>query len=463
MKSLNVSFVYFVCLVSAMGGLLFGYDWVVIGGAKPFYEIYFGIAGSSMMQAIAMSIALLGCLVGAMTAGLLADRYGRKRLLLGAAFVFFISSLATGTSDNFISFVIARFVGGIAIGLAADLSPMYIAEIAPSAIRGKLVTFNQLTIVIGILGAQIVNMLIAEPVPENTSADMLLSTWNAQMGWRWMFWAVCVPSSCFFLLSLFIPESPRWLYAKGRKKETRSILTAVGGEKYAEEEMKNYQQALSNSVSDEGKFSSLFASGLNKIIVIGIVIAAFQQWCGINVIFNYAQEIFDSAGYGISDMLMNIVVTGISNLVFTFVAIFTVEKVGRKSLMLIGALGLTFIYVILGMCYFFHSAGVAMIVLVVLAIGFYAMSIGPITWVLLSEIFPNHLRSRAMALCTAVLWMASFTLTYTFPFLNSGLGTGGTFMLYALICLFGSIFTLKYIPETKGKSLEQLESELMNN
>lgn len=461
MKEYNKGFVYFVCLVSAMGGLLFGYDWVVIGGAKPFYELYFDIVDNSTLQATAMSIALLGCLVGATTAGLLADRYGRKRLLTLAALVFFFSSLGTGASRCMAGFVIARFVGGMAIGLAADLSPMYIAEIAPTKIRGKLVTFNQLTIVLGILGAQIVNMLIAEPVVEGTANEVLMQTWNVQSGWRWMFWAVCVPSGLFFLLSLVIPESPRWLYMKGKKEKTKAILTKIATENYAQCEMDNYEAAAKASSADETSLSALFSPKVRNVVLIGIVIAAFQQWCGINVIFNYAQEIFASAGYGISDMLMNIVVTGIANLVFTFVAIFSVEHWGRKTLMLVGASGLAVIYVLLGLCYLFHFSGVIMIFFVVLAIGFYAMSIGPITWVLLSEIFPNNLRSIAMALCTAVLWIASFVLTYTFPFLNSGLGTGGTFMLYAVICVLGFAFILKKIPETKGKSLEKLEEELI--
>ena len=460
MKNGNKSFIYFVCLVSAMGGLLFGYDWVVIGGAKPFYEIYFNIMDNESMQALTMSIALLGCLVGATAAGMLADRYGRKRLLLVAALVFFISSFATGASKELTTFIIARFVGGIAIGLAADLSPMYIAEVAPTSIRGKLVTFNQLTIVIGILGAQIVNMLIAEPVPADSASDFILNSWNGQIGWRWMFWAVCVPSGIFFLLSMLIPESPRWLFMKGKKDRTKQILTSIGGEQYAEEELANYEKSTQTAETEHVKFSMLFSSRMRTVIVIGIIVAMFQQWCGINVIFNYAQEILESAGYGISDMLMNIVVTGIANLVFTFVAINTVERLGRKTLMLIGSSGLAVIYVLLGMCYFFHFTGFIMIIFVVLAIGFYAMSIGPITWVLLAEIFPNKYRSLAMALCTAALWVASFLLTYTFPFLNSGLGTGGTFMLYAVICVLGYIFTLKKIPETKGKSLEQLEREL---
>lgn len=461
MEKFNQIFIYFICLVSAMGGLLFGYDWVVIGGAKPFYEVYFNIAGNEGMQALAMSIALLGCLLGATMAGFLADKYGRKKLLIFSAFVFFASSWATGASTNIPAFIAARLIGGIAIGLAADLSPMYIAEVAPTHIRGKLVTLNQLTIVIGILGAQIVNMLIADLVPAEATAADILNSWNGQTGWRWMFWAVCIPSGAFFLLSMFIPESPRWLVSVKRYEQAKKVLASIGGEAYAQNELDNYAKANASSHSEKGALSLLFSSKMRNVLVIGIVIAMFQQWSGTNVIFNYAQEIFQAAGYGISDVLMNIVVTGIANLVFTFVAIYTVERLGRKTLMLIGSLGLAGIYTLLGLSYFFEFKGFIMIVFVVLAIGFYAMSLGPITWVLLSEIFPNRVRGVAMAVCTAALWIASFLLTYTFPFLNSGLGTGGTFMLYAAICFFGFIFVLRRIPETKGKSLEKLEKELI--
>ncbi|WP_308769609.1 sugar porter family MFS transporter [uncultured Bacteroides sp.] len=454
-------FIYFICLVSAMGGLLFGYDWVVIGGAKPFYEVYFDIAGEEGLQALAMSIALLGCLLGATMAGFLADRYGRKKLLVLSALIFFVSSWATGASTTLPAFIVARLVGGMAIGLAADLSPMYIAEVAPARIRGKLVTLNQLTIVLGILGAQIINVLIAEPVPEGFLATDILNSWNGQTGWRWMFWAVCVPSGVFFLLALFIPESPRWLASANRLEQARKVLRAIGGEDYAESEVASYTRASVSAQEGKGGLSLLFSPQMRNVLLIGIVVAMFQQWSGTNVIFNYAQEIFQAAGYGISDVLMNIVVTGIANLVFTFVAIYTVDRLGRKTLMLTGSIGLAGIYTLLGLSYFFEFKGVLMIVFVVLAIGFYAMSLGPVTWVLLSEIFPNKVRGVAMAVCTAALWIASFLLTYTFPFLNSGLGTGGTFLLYAIICFCGFLFVWRRIPETKGKSLEELEKELM--
>lgn len=450
MENYNKRFTYFICFVSAMGGLLFGYDWVVIGGAKIFYEQYFDIVGNPAMQGLAMSIALAGCLVGALTSGMLADRLGRKSLLLISAFIFATTAYGTGAFDSFTPFLIIRFLGGIAIGIASGLSPMYIAEVAPSSVRGKLVSLNQLTIVVGILSAQIVNWLL---VSDDTA-------WNIERAWRWMFWAAAFPACAFLLLALFIPESPRWLAMKGRNEKALATLTQIGGKEYAASEMRAFEQAEAEKQS-QGGLKVLFSKPYRLVLTIGIIIAMFQQWCGTNVIFNYAQEIFQSAGYDVDNTFINIVVTGIANLIFTFVAIYTVDRLGRRALMLIGAGGLAGIYAILGLCYYMEMSGILMVSLVVLAIACYAMSLGPVTWVLISEIFPNRVRAVAVATATFALWVASCTLTYTFPFLNTFLGTSGTFWIYACICLAGFLFFLKKLPETKGKSLEELEKELL--
>lgn len=460
MKTYNKTFVYFICLVSAMGGLLFGYDWVVIGGAKPFYELYFHIADSPVMQGLAMSVALLGCLIGAMVAGIMADRYGRKPLLLISAFIFLSSAYATGAFSTFSWFLAARFLGGVGIGIASGLSPMYIAEVAPASIRGKLVSLNQLTIVLGILGAQIANWLIAEPIPADFSPADICASWNGQTGWRWMFWGAAFPATAFLFLACLIPESPRWLAMKGKDAKARSVLAKIGGQEYAEKELQMVE-ATSASPSEGGGLKLLFSRPFRKVLVLGIIVAVFQQWCGTNVIFNYAQEIFQSAGYSLGDVLFNIVVTGVANVIFTFVAIYTVERLGRRALMLFGAGGLTGIYLIIGTCYFFEVSGFFMVILVVLAIACYAMSLGPITWVLLAEIFPNRVRAVAMATCTFALWIGSFTLTYTFPLLNSALGSYGTFWIYSAICVAGFVFFFRSLPETKGKSLETLEKDLI--
>lgn len=444
-------------MVSAMGGLLFGYDWVVIGGAKPFYEVFFGIADAPALQGLAMSIALAGCLVGATLAGTLADKFGRKPLLITAAAIFLITAYATGAFNVFSYFLVARFVGGIAIGIASGLSPMYIAEVAPSEIRGRLVSLNQLTIVLGILAAQVMNFLIAEPMPEGTTiAD--IASWNVSSGWRWMFWCAAFPAAAFLLLAFFIPESPRYLAMKGRRAQASTILTRIGGPEYADSELSAVDATRPAS---EGGLRALFSRKYAPILLLGIVIAVFQQWCGTNVIFNYAQEIFSDAGYDLGEMLFNIVLTGVTNVIFTFVAIYTVDKLGRRALMLLGAGGLALIYAILGTCYYLHVTGFFMIILVVGAIACYAMTLGPITWVLLSEIFPNRVRAVAVGVCTFALWLGSFTLTYSFPLLNSSLGSYGTFWIYAGICAAALVFLWLRCPETKGKSLEQLENELI--
>lgn len=463
MKNFNNSFIYFICLVSAMGGLLFGYDWVVIGGAKPFYEVFFGIADSPEQQGLAMSIALAGCLVGAMVSGTLADRLGRKPLLLLSAFIFFVSAYATGAFDTFTYFLCARFVGGIAIGIASGLSPMYIAEIAPSHVRGKLVSLNQLTIVLGILGAQIVNYLIAEPMPAGTTVPPT-DSWNVLMGWRWMFWSAAFPAALFMLLVFFIPESPRWLAIKNRRDQAIRILSNIGGSEYARSEYDTVVNAdAKEAKSEKGGLSVLFSKRFRLVLCLGVLIAVFQQWCGTNVIFNYAQEIFSDAGYDLGEMLFNIVLTGITNVIFTFVAIYSVDKVGRKKLMLLGAGGLAVIYATLGTCYWMNVTGFFMIILVVAAIACYAMTLGPVTWVLIAEIFPNRIRAIAVATCTFALWVGSFTLTYTFPLLNRSLGSYGTFWIYAAICAVGFALFAAKLPETKGKSLEELEKELVKD
>ena len=439
MQTNSKFFLYFICSVSAMGGLLFGYDWVVIGGAKPFYELFFGISDDPVMQGVAMSTALVGCLFGAMVAGGAADRYGRKPLLTVSAVLFTISAIGTGLFNDFTLFNIARFVGGVGIGVASALAPMYIAEVSPAHIRGRMVSLNQMTIVLGILAAQIVNMLLAR----DTSVAANLE-WDVSWGWRWMFWAETVPAALFLLLSFFIPESPVYLSLKrGENGEVR-------GERLHQPQDCPLTPHLSPLISEKYR----------KVLLLGLVIAVFQQWCGTNVIFNYAQEIFVGAGFDVDGMFINIVITGIANVLFTFVALYTIERWGRRTLMLIGAGGLGLIYLTLGTCYFFEVKGFAMVCLVVTAISVYAMTLGPVTWTLLAEIFPNRIRGVAMATCTFALWVGCCTLTFSFPSMNAALGSSGTFWIYSAICLCAFIFLFLRCPETKGKSLEELEKEL---
>ena len=460
--SFHMAFIWLICLVAAMGGLLFGYDWVVIGGAKPFYEPFFGISGHDFYRGLAMSSALIGCIVGAAVSGALTDRFGRKRLLIAAGALFTLSAVGTALAWDFVSFNLFRWLGGVGIGLASNLSPMYIAEISPAATRGRFVSINQLTIVIGILAAQIVNWLIARAVPEGATLDFIRESWNGQVGWRWMFGAETVPAFLFFLLMWFVPESPRWLVKYGRDDQARRILARVGGEAYALAEVADIKDTLADQEIAQVHFRDLLEPRLLKILGLGVFLAVFQQWCGINVIFNYAQEVFAAAGYGVSGIMFNIVVTGIVNLLFTFVAIFTVDRFGRRGLMLIGAGGLAVIYAVLGTGYFAESRGVHMLVLVVSAIACYAMTLAPVTWVIISEIFPNRIRGAAVAVAVIGLWIACTVLTFTFPYLQNGLGAHGAFWLYGAICVVGFVVIFRRLPETKGKSLEQIERELVD-
>ena len=458
MKNTNTykkPYLFLITFVSAMGGLLFGYDWVVIGGAKIFYEPFFGIENSAALRGWAMSSALIGCLAGALMSGVWSDRYGRKKMLIIAAVLFTISAYGTGVIDSFTWLIIYRIMGGFGIGIASNISPIYIAEVSPASVRGRFVSLNQLTIVLGILSAQLVNWQIGDYyMPDKNT----LSAESIEWAWRLMFLAELIPAGLFLILSFIIPESPRWLAINKNRDSAKKIFTRIGGDAYAMNELAE----IDNLNIEHGRvdWKALLKPGVRKVLIIGIVLAVFQQWCGINVIFNYAHEIFSAAGYTVSDVLMNIVVTGVTNVIFTFVAIFTVDKWGRKALMYVGSAGLAVIYVIMGVCYYLQISGWPMLLLVVMAIACYAMSLAPIVWVVLSEIFPARIRGAAMAVSTFFLWMACFILTYTFPLLNEYMGASGTFWIYGSVCVAGFLFIRSQLPETKGKSLEEIEKEL---
>ncbi len=458
---LNTKYIWFVSMVAALGGLLFGYDWVVIGGAKPFFERYFQLTDPAL-RGWANSCALIGCLVGALIAGALSDRFGRKKLLLCSGLLFAVTSVGNALAGTFAVFVAWRMFGGVAIGLASNLSPMYIAEVAPAETRGKLVSINQLTIVIGILAAQLVNWLLVIDLPKGATTEFILNSWYGQQGWRWMFGLTAVPAVLFFAGMFLVPESPRWLAKNGKPERARTILRRIGGDSYAAQQLGDILQTLRNE-TERVNFREMLDPRMKKVLLLGVGLAVFQQWCGINVIFNYAEEIFAAAGYQVSDIMFNIVITGAVNLAFTFVAIGTVDKVGRRALMLIGAGGLAVVYTVLGGLLSTGSQGVHVLTMVVSAIGLYGMSLAPVTWVIIAEIFPNRIRGAAISVAVTSLWIACFILTFTFPSLNQHLGSAGTFWIYAIICVAGFLFIWFRLPETKGKSLEAIERELVGN
>jgi sugar porter (SP) family MFS transporter len=459
MEHYNARYVWLISMVAALGGLLFGYDFVVIGGAKPFYEKYFEL-NTGQMVGWANSCALLGCLLGSLLAGGLSDRFGRKILLILSAFLFAVTSVLTGWAPSFLWFVGWRMMGGVAIGLASNVSPTYIAEVSPAPWRGRLVSLNQLTIVVGILAAQVVNWLIARKVPEGATAEMIRLSWNGQYGWRWMFTAVAVPSVVFFVSAWFVPESPRWLVKNGRHDLARRVLARIGGEPYGGQALAEIQTTIGAETRARVRWRELLAPGVKRALAMGVVLAVLQQWSGINVILNYAEEIYRGAGYGLSDILFNIVLTGAINLVFTLVALGLVDRFGRRVLMLIGCAGVGISHGLVGLAYHFSLKGLPVLVLTLCTLGCFAMSLGPVTWVLISEIFPNRVRGLAVSVSVSALWIACFVLTFTFPVLNSALGSAGTFWVYAGICFGGFLFVLLRVPETKGKTLEQIERDL---
>ena len=457
----NVDYVWLISVVAAMGGLLFGWDWVVIGGAKLFFQCYFELTSEAQIG-WANSCALIGCLVGSLMAGALSDKFGRKRLLMLAALLFVVTSLGNALANNFTVFIAWRILGGVGIGLASGLSPMYISEVAPAQMRGKLVSINQLTIVVGILFAQYLNWFIVRDLPPGATDEFIKTSWFGQSGWRWMFGLTAVPSLLFFLGMFFVPESPRWLAKNGKTEKAKAILEKIGGATYANAAVAEINSTLSQAEIQQVRFTDLFQPKLRKVIFLGVVLAVFQQWCGINVIFNYAEEIFKAAGYDISSVLGNIAWTGSVNLAFTFVALGTVDRLGRRPLMLFGAAGLALIYAAMGFCYANGVHGLPVLLLVLAAIGCYAMSLAPVTWVVISEIFPNRIRGAAMSVAVSALWIACFILTFTFPILNAKLGSSGTFWLYGAICVLGFVFIFLKLPETKGKTLEQIEKDLVD-
>ena len=460
MKSYNKKFVYFICLVSAMGGLLFGYDWVVIGGAKPFYELYFDIADVPAMQGLAMSVALLGCLIGAMVAGMMADRYGRKPLLIISAFIFLSSAYATGAFSVFSWFLAARFLGGIGIGIASGLSPMYIAEVAPTSIRGKLVSLNQLTIVLGILGAQITNWLIAEPIPADFSPVDICASWNGQMGWRWMFWAAAFPAAIFLLLACFIPESPRWLILKGREERGLRILQRIYNS--GEEAMIQMNETKSVIVSEvRSEWVLLLQPGILKAVIIGVAIAMLGQFMGVNAVLYYGPSIFEGAGLSGGDSLLYQVLVGLVNTLTTVLALVIIDRVGRKKLVYYGVSGMILSLVLIGF-YFIagKSWGISSLFLLVFFLSYVfccAVSICAVIFVLLSEMYPTKVRGLAMSIAGFSLWIGTYLIGQLTPWMLQNLTPAGTFFLFAAMCVPYMLIVWKLVPETTGKSLEEIE------
>ncbi len=463
----NSTYVVTLTLVATLGGLLFGYDTAVISGTTSSLREVFTtplgldeLAANSRHGKIVAS-ALIGCIIGGAIGGLVSKNFGRKKGLVMAAILFFISALGSsmpemffakiGTADHSFTthFIVYRIIGGIGVGLASMLSPMYIAEIAPPSIRGRLVSFNQFAIIFGMLIVYFVNYSIAQQGDD---------TWLNQIGWRYMFASEMIPAGLFLLLLFTVPETPRYLMLKGREESAMKVLTKVNGIEVAQRVMTDIKASLRHHVS-----GNLLSYGW-IIIIVGILLSAFQQFVGINVVLYYAPEIFKNMGSGTDTALLQTIIVGAINLTFTVIAILTVDKFGRKPLQIIGALGMAFFMFALGFAFFFQKLGIGALIAMLGYVACFAISWGPVVWVLLAEIFPNKIRGKAMALAVAIQWIANYLVSWTFPIMNDSsylqenFHNGFAYWVYGIMGILAALFMWKFVPETKGKSLEEMEN-----
>lgn len=433
-----------ISFISALGGYLFGFDFAVISGALPFLRIEYML--NPWWEGFLTGSLALGCIVGCLIAGKLADLCGRKLGLSVAALIFAISSLGMAFAPSLTFFVFMRFAAGIGVGMASMLSPMYIAEVSPAAVRGRNVAINQLTIVIGILITNLVNYQLADYGPE---------------AWRWMFGLGVIPAILFFIGVLWLPESPRWLIKVGENDKARKVLLKIGSPDFANQTILDVEKTTIGV--EKPSLKMVFEKSVKPAVIVGITLAVFQQLCGINVVFNYTSTIFESVGADLDRQLFETVAIGSVNLIFTLFAMWQVDKLGRRPLMLTGSLGLSIVYIALAFLLQNQASPGLVSVFVLLAIAMYASSLAPVTWVLISEIFPNKIRGLASSIAVVSLWGAYFILVFTFPVLAKYLGTFGPFYLYAVICFIGFLFIKSKVKETKGQTLEELENNFISH
>ena len=443
-----------ITLVAALGGLLFGYDTAVISGAEKSVQKFLITSQGlgTLIHGLTISSALIGCIIGGAISGLFSSRIGRKKSLMIAAVLFFVSALGSGfpeflffekgkaTMGLLYMFNFYRIIGGIGVGMASAIVPMYIGEISPATIRGRLVSFNQFAIIFGMLVVYFVNWGIA---------NGQTMEWINTIGWRWMFVSEAIPAGLFGILLFLVPETPRYLSLKQKDEEALRILEKINGAAKAKEILIEIKSTLAHH---SGK---LFSYG-KLVIIIGILLSVFQQFVGINVALYYAPRIFESMGAGKDASLMQTVVMGLVNVIFTVVAILTVDKWGRKPLLMVGSVGMAIgMFAIAGLA-FFEVIGISTLVFIIIYTASFMMSWGPICWVLISEILPNKIRGRAVAVAVVAQWAANYFISSTYPSMMEFSGAF-TYGFYGLMSLISFIFVWKMVPETKGKSLEEIE------
>jgi len=450
----SIVYVMLVCMVAALGGLLFGYDTGVINGAIGPLKAHFVLDAN--WAGWATGCALVGCAIGAAIAGVLSDWLGRKKVLILSAILFFISAVGTALPKNITTFIIYRIIGGLGVGAASMSSPMYIAEISPARIRGRMVSVNQFAIVTGFLVVYFVNYFIA------LQGDQM---WNQESGWRWMFGSEALPALLLLVLLFFVPESPRWLTKQNRSDEALEILTRVDGAEYAKTELLEIKDALAH---ESGSLKQLFQPGMKIVLVIGIVLAVLQQVTGINVFLYFGTEIFKKMGSETNAALLQTVIVGVVNLSFTIIAIWMVDRLGRKPLMMIGSVGMGLSLLGMGLMAYVQKTDLWVLLFILGYIACFALSVGPVTWVILSEIFPTRIRGRAMAIATVCLWVANYLVSQTFPMMEENnwllekFHHAFPFWLYGIFCVVLVTFVWRFVPETKGKTLEEIEKHWMS-
>ncbi len=457
-------YLLWISFIVALGGFLFGYDTGVIGGTQLYFTEYFNLSPAE--QGFAVSSALYGALFGAILAGYLSMQFSRKYALIFSAFLFSISAWGSGMADSLTILVIYRIIGGLGVGIASMTSPMYIAEIAPAKNRGQLVSLYQLAVVFGFFIVFLATYFIGSEATTIGSGDILekLHDYNVEKGWRVMFWSELIPALSFFVLLFTVPHTPRWLMLKAREKDAEKVISKfIPDTEGIKKEFNEIKLSLTNNKNN--KLVSVFAKGMAFVLFIGIMLSVFQQITGINAILYYGAEIFSNAlGYGPEDALKQQLWLGTVNLIFTFVAIFTIDKWGRKPLLVVGTIGMFLGLSTLGLSIYMGQLGIVSLISILVFIGSFALSMGPVVWVLLSEIFPNSIRSIAMSIAVAAQWLFNAIVANSYPVINRSEFNAEVFngalpyFIFALMCIATLIFVWKYVPETKGKSLEEIEA-----